>query len=60
MLLACRIVLVEAAEMLGAFDARLRHYAANKLVKAGVHLKKGMVKKMSESSVMLQAYTAFP
>ena len=40
--------------MLGNFDVRLRQYAAGKLMKAGVHLKKGMVKQMFPQHVVLQ------
>jgi hypothetical protein len=35
-----RLTLIEASELLGSFDARLREYAARKLIKAGVHLMK--------------------
>ena len=35
---ADRVTLVEANEVLGTFDVRLREYAAKKLHKAGVHL----------------------
>ena len=34
----CRVTLVEAQELLGSFDGRLRQYAARKLTRAGVHL----------------------
>lgn len=33
-----RVTLVEANEVLGSFDVRLREYAASKLHKQGVHL----------------------
>eukprot|EP00887_Chlorella_sp_A99_P006679 scaffold3.g6679.t1 len=39
-----RITLVEASELLGSFDPHLREYAARNLVKAGVHLIKGVVR----------------
>ncbi len=55
-----RVVLVEAAQMLGNFDVRLRQYAAGKLIKAGVHLKKGMVKQMFPQHVVLQVSCPAP
>jgi len=48
-----RITLVEGNELLGSFDARLRQYAANKLVKEGVHLVKGIVKEVRPRDVEL-------
>lgn len=56
----CRVVLVEAAQMLGSFDVRLRQYAASKLIKAGVQLKKGMVKEMFAQHVVLQVHAPVP
>eukprot|EP00891_Asterochloris_glomerata_P000602 jgi/Astpho2/602/fgenesh1_pg.00013_%23_29_t len=41
-----RVTLVEAQELLGSFDGRLRQYAARKLTRAGVHLVQGMVKEV--------------
>ena len=35
---ACRVTLVEAAEILGSFDSRMREYAAGRLHKQGVEL----------------------
>eukprot|EP00208_Stichococcus_sp_RCC1054_P000285 CAMPEP_0206135826 /NCGR_PEP_ID=MMETSP1473-20131121/1091_1 /ASSEMBLY_ACC=CAM_ASM_001109 /TAXON_ID=1461547 /ORGANISM="Stichococcus sp, Strain RCC1054" /LENGTH=532 /DNA_ID=CAMNT_0053527941 /DNA_START=118 /DNA_END=1716 /DNA_ORIENTATION=- len=55
-----RVVLVEAAQMLGSFDVRLRQYAAGKLIKAGVQLKKGMVKEMFAQHVVLQSGEEIP
>ena len=39
-----QITLVEANEVLGSFDARLKEYAVRKLVREGVHLIRGVVK----------------
>ncbi|KAL4857936.1 Internal alternative NAD(P)H-ubiquinone oxidoreductase A2 [Chlorella vulgaris] len=39
-----RITIVEANELLGSFDTRLREYTARKLVKEGVQLIRGVVK----------------
>ena len=48
-----RVTLVEASELLGNFDGKLREYAAQSLVKAGVHLMKGLVKEVRETSMTL-------
>lgn len=50
-----RITLIEANELLGSFDARLREYAARKLVESGVHLVKGVVKEVREDEVELES-----
>lgn len=50
----CRVVVVEASQLLGSFDRRLRQYAANKLIKAGVSLRRGMVKQAFEKHIVLQ------
>lgn len=50
-----RITLIEANELLGSFDARLREYAARKLVESGVHLIKGVVKEVREGEVELMS-----
>jgi NADH:ubiquinone reductase (non-electrogenic) len=49
-----QITLIEANELLGSFDARLREYAARNLVKAGVQLLKGVVKQVRETEIELQ------
>ena len=49
-----QITLIEANELLGSFDARLREYAARNLVKAGVQLLKGVVKQVRETELELQ------
>ncbi len=48
-----RITLIEANELLGSFDARLREYAAGKLVKEGVHLLKAVVKEVRKTELEL-------
>ena len=40
-----RVTLVEANEVLGSFDVRLREYAARKLHKQGVHLVQVLIAK---------------
>eukprot|EP00955_Chlamydomonas_euryale_P091392 364617-Chlamydomonas_euryale.AAC.3 len=51
---ARRVTLVEAREVLGSFDSSLREYAARKLIKLGVELRKGVVKQMDGTTIMLQ------
>jgi NADH dehydrogenase FAD-containing subunit len=48
------VVVIEASQLLGSFDRRLRQYAANKLIKSGVTLRRGMVKEAFEDHVVLQ------
>ncbi|KAK9817823.1 hypothetical protein WJX72_002730 [[Myrmecia] bisecta] len=48
-----RVTLVEAQELLGSFDTRLREYAARKLHKQGVHLIKGAVKQVEPAQLTL-------
>lgn len=55
-----RITLIEANELLGSFDARLREYAAKKLISAGVHLVKGVVKEVRETELELQDGSVIP
>lgn len=50
---AMRITLIEAREVLGSFDTRLREYAAQKLVRQGVLLRKGVVKEVKEHHIEL-------
>jgi NADH:ubiquinone reductase (non-electrogenic) len=45
---------IEAREVLGSFDASLREYAARKLVRQGVQLRKGVVKTMNDTTISLQ------
>ncbi len=40
--------------MLGSFDASLREYAARKLMRQGVNLRKGVVKHMDDTTITLQ------
>ncbi|GAB4820804.1 hypothetical protein N2152v2_007850 [Parachlorella kessleri] len=49
-----RVTVIEANELLGSFDARLREYAARKLVRAGVHLMRGIVKEVREKELELK------
>ncbi len=51
--LSRRVTLVEASELLGNFDGKLREYAARSLVQAGVHLTKGLVKEVQETKMTL-------
>ena len=48
-----RVTLIEASELLGNFDGKLREYAAKSLVRAGVHLMKGLVKEVRDTSMTL-------
>ncbi|GLI68456.1 hypothetical protein VaNZ11_012878 [Volvox africanus] len=55
-----RVTLVEARELLGSFDASLREYAARKLIRRGVVLKKGVVHEVTERDVVLKDGTVLP
>ncbi|KAG2490335.1 hypothetical protein HYH03_011284 [Edaphochlamys debaryana] len=57
---AMRVTMVEARELLGSFDASLREYAARKLMKRGVVLKKGVVQKVTATEVVLRDGTVLP
>jgi len=57
---AMRVTVVEAREVLGSFDASLREYAARKLIRSGVNLRKGMVKQVTEHEVTLTDGTVLP
>lgn len=48
-----RLTLVEARELLGSFDPSLREYAARKLIKRGVQLRKGVVKGVGPTEITL-------
>lgn len=50
--------MIEANELLGSFDSRLREYAARRLTREGVQLVKGVVKEVREKEVELQARRA--
>ena len=54
--LHCRsqITLVEATEVLGSFDVRLREYTVRKLTKSGIHLLKGVVREVRRDEIELQ------
>ena len=54
MLCTTRVMVVEASQLLGSFDKRLRQYAARKLIKAGVNLRRGMVKEAHAEHIVLQ------
>lgn len=55
-----QITLVEENELLGSFDARLREYAAQKLVKEGVRLLKGVVKEVRHGELELHTGQVLP
>ncbi|GFR52047.1 hypothetical protein Agub_g14566, partial [Astrephomene gubernaculifera] len=57
---AMRITLVEARELLGTFDASLREYAARKLMRRGVALRKGVVQELTEREVVLKDGAVLP
>ena len=48
-----RVTLIEANQLLGSFDGRLREFAARNLVSAGVHLVKGVVKECRRTEIEL-------
>ena len=48
------MTLIEAKELLGSFDTSLREYAARKLIKRGVILRKGVVKQVTATTIQLQ------
>ena len=50
-----RITLIEARELLGTFDVHLREYAAGKLMRQGVDLRRGVVKRVEAKQIVLQA-----
>ena len=49
----CQVTLVEASEVLGSFDEKLRNYAAKRLAKIGVKLRKAVVAEVTENAVIL-------
>ena len=55
-----RVTLVEAMQLLGSFDARLREYAARTLHRQGIHLVHGMVKEVREKEVELRSGDVMP
>jgi len=55
-----RVTLIEAKEVLGSFDASLREYAARKLIRRGVQLRKGIVKQMNDKEITLTDGTVIP
>ncbi|KAG2447458.1 hypothetical protein HYH02_007781 [Chlamydomonas schloesseri] len=57
---AMRVTLVEARELLGSFDASLREYAARKLIRRGVVLRKGVVHEVTPREVVLKDGTVLP
>ncbi|KXZ48051.1 hypothetical protein GPECTOR_30g146 [Gonium pectorale] len=57
---AMRVTLVEARELLGSFDASLREYAARKLIRRGVVLRKGVVHEVTAKEVVLKDGTVLP
>ncbi|KAL4421702.1 hypothetical protein ABPG77_010646 [Micractinium sp. CCAP 211/92] len=55
-----RITMIEANELLGSFDSRLREYAARRLTREGVQLVKGVVKEVRQKEVELQDGSIIP
>lgn len=55
-----RITLVEANEILGSFAASLREYAAGRLMKQGVLLRRGVVKEVQRDRIVLKDGTELP
>ncbi|KAK9842472.1 hypothetical protein WJX81_001619 [Elliptochloris bilobata] len=55
-----RVTLVEAMQLLGSFDSRLREYAARTLHRQGIHLVHGMVKEVREKEVELRSGDVMP
>ncbi|KAF6163199.1 hypothetical protein GIB67_025063 [Kingdonia uniflora] len=55
-----RVTLIEANEILSSFDIGLRQYATKHLTKCGVHLKKGVVKKVHPKKIVLSDGTDVP
>ena len=47
------VTIVEANEVLGSFDMNLRNYAAARMKKCGVRIKKGIVQEVKEREVIL-------
>jgi NADH:ubiquinone reductase (non-electrogenic) len=54
------ITLVEARELLGTFDASLREYAAARLTRRGVQLRRGVVRRVTENGVELADGAVLP
>jgi NADH:ubiquinone reductase (non-electrogenic) len=50
----CRISIIEAREVLGSFNARLREYAVKRLTSGGVAFVKGSVKEVRAKEIVLQ------
>lgn len=50
---AMKITIIEALQILGPFNPELREYAARKLTKQGVIIRKGVVKEVRPSEIML-------
>jgi NADH dehydrogenase FAD-containing subunit len=47
------VTLIEAKELLGSFDGSLREYAARKLVRQGIQLRRGVVRSVEEGKLTL-------
>ena len=47
------VTMVEANEVLGSFDMNLRNYAAGRLKKCGMRIKKSIVREVKEQEVIL-------
>ena len=55
-----RVTLIEAAEILSAFDGNLREYATNQLTRSGVELVRGMVKHVHPEKLILSDGSEVP
>ncbi|GAQ89703.1 NADH-dehydrogenase [Klebsormidium nitens] len=55
-----RVTLIEAREILNTFDVRLREYATAQLRRAGVELRQGTVKEVSDNHITLNDGTTVP
>ncbi|GBF90543.1 internal alternative NAD(P)H-ubiquinone oxidoreductase, mitochondrial-like [Raphidocelis subcapitata] len=57
---AMRVTMIEAKELLGSFDGSLREYAARKLTRQGIRLRKGVVRVVEPTSLTLTDGTVIP
>ncbi|KAK9843007.1 hypothetical protein WJX74_005543 [Apatococcus lobatus] len=48
-----KVTLIEAVELLSAFDGRLREYASQRLTRRGIKIVKGLVKEIRETDLTL-------
>ncbi|KAI8463743.1 MAG: hypothetical protein J3K34DRAFT_526753 [Monoraphidium minutum] len=55
-----RVTIIEAKELLGSFDGSLREYAARKLTRQGIKLRKGVVRQVEDGKLTLTDGTEIP